>query len=164
MSVGVGRHAVWLVALLGVACSQEPRSAPEPVQEIESAPLKRFDVPSREQPQEPLEPGPAAAPAVVAQKPPPAGKAEDIQLGMSRQELSRVLGNCAARVTFIRPAPTRKSVEVLQPRPGECLERFGARRFTVVSGKLERIDPGLDEASVEHSASPTQETASDHPR
>jgi hypothetical protein len=74
----------------------------------------------------------------------PAGPA-DIHVGMTREQFVEAAGDCAVRIVFV-PATGNGSryVEVFQPRPGPCVKRLEERRFTIVGGKLETIEPGLD--------------------
>jgi hypothetical protein len=64
---------------------------------------------------------------------------------MTREQFVAAAGDCAVRIVFV-PASGSGSryVEVFQPRPGPCLQRLEERRFTIVGGTLEKIEPGLD--------------------
>lgn len=71
---------------------------------------------------------------------------KDIKVGMTRDEVLDTLGVCAIRVAYTPPLPpAHRSVETFQPRGEPCQQRFGARRFMVVAGKLEEILDGLEE-------------------
>jgi hypothetical protein len=74
----------------------------------------------------------------------PQGPAQ-IHVGMTREQFTAAAGDCALRIVFV-PASGNGSryVEVFQPRPGPCLKRLEERRFTIIGGTLEKIEPGLD--------------------
>jgi hypothetical protein len=75
--------------------------------------------------------------------PPPLELPKDFQVGQPREVVLGMLGDCAERMFFLPGGSGNLSVEIFQPKEGECRKRLGERRFTVTGGKLERVTPGV---------------------
>jgi hypothetical protein len=135
--------------LVGAACSKPEEPALD-VPPVASAPAAASPAPGGtggeerraplvEQPSKveyvmPRTPVTAQAPA----GPPPA----DFKLGQSREDVLRLLGECAERMHFLPGGSGGLSVEVVQPKAGECRQRLGHRHFTLTGGVLQSISPG----------------------
>lgn len=144
----IWRSAALAGALLMLgACSkaQEPGPAAPPPAEpwAEPAPhegakearkLALVEQPSKVEYVMPREPVTGTAPA----GPPPA----DFKLGQSREDVVRLLGDCAERMQYLPGGSGSLSVEILQPREGECRKRLGDRHFTLTGGVLKEMRPG----------------------
>lgn len=133
---------VWLTS-----CERDSR--PRQVEQLEAIPEVVDGVP-------PAGPsakvGPGAAPTTKSVEPTGhavPGATGTIQVGMKRQALLAALGACAHR-TWVEPAAGKgtRTVEVYQPREGECRTRFGARRFFLVGDQLDQIVDGVDQPTV----------------
>ena len=73
----------------------------------------------------------------------PSGPAPtELKLGQSREDVVRVLGDCAERMHYLPGGSGSLSVEVLQPKEGECRKRLGDRHFTLTGGVLKEMRPG----------------------
>ncbi len=90
--------------------------------------------PSRVEYVMPREPVTGTAPA----GPPP----RDFKLGQSREDVVRLLGECAERMHYLPGGSGSLSVEILQPKEGECRKRLGDRHFTLTGGVLQEMKPG----------------------
>ena len=136
------RIAVWVGAALAIAassCKKEGARRPEVFEPLSSASGSGPTLPGKGAVGTPDAGLRGSAGAVAA-----AGPAE-IQVGMTREQFIEAAGDCALRIVFV-PASGNGSryVEVFQPRAGPCVKRLQERRFTIVGGKLETIEPGLD--------------------
>lgn len=129
------------------ACSKPQEQAPgapppagpraeAPVREAaEQAPMAALvERPSKVEYVMPREPVTGTAPA----GPPPA----DFQLGQSREDVVRLLGECAERMHYLPGGSGSLSVEILQPKEGDCRKRLGERHFTLTGGVLKEMRPG----------------------
>jgi hypothetical protein len=54
----------------------------------------------------------------------------------------RLLGDCAERMHYLPGGSGSLSVEILQPKEGECRKRLGDRHFTLTGGVLKEMRPG----------------------
>jgi hypothetical protein len=139
------RIARWLgaaVAIAAISCKKEGERRPETFEPISGASTSG-DVAS---PAKAVggTAGPRTSPAEAESSARP-----DIHVGMTREQFVSAAGDCAVRVVFV-PASGSGSryVEVFQPKPGPCIQRLEERRFTIVGGRLETIQPGLDAAAA----------------
>ncbi len=97
--------------------------------------------------------------------PDPQGADPDLKVGMTRDELMTVMGNCAERTTLIPAYRGRSVVEVFQPRREEaCLKRFGPRRIFVAGLTVSEIQPGMDPSPAEIANMPQAERVERGPR
>ena len=69
----------------------------------------------------------------------------EIRVGMGRTELMAALGACSERVYFAAGGPGQRAVEVFQPKKGDCRQRLGERRFTVIGDAVGQIESGTRE-------------------
>jgi hypothetical protein len=67
----------------------------------------------------------------------------DIKVGQSREVVLGLLGDCAERAYFLPGGSGNLSVEIYQPKEGECRKRLGERHFVLTGEKLERVTPGV---------------------
>lgn len=79
----------------------------------------------------------------VAPRPPDPPLPTDIRVGQSREVVLGILGDCAERAYFLPGGSGSLSVEIVQPKEGECRKRLGERHFVLTGEKLERVTPGL---------------------
>ncbi len=131
-------------ALAWGACSKEPAPAPAPAPAAapSPAPAAVGDAAPAEAP----EPEPVAVeedPAPVEPEAPAAPLPKDFAVGQPREVVLALLGECAERPVFYPGSPGRQTVEVYQPREGECRKKLGERRLMVVGEKLQEILPGV---------------------
>ncbi|XXF77356.1 hypothetical protein P2318_30540 [Myxococcaceae bacterium GXIMD 01537] len=145
------RSAALLGALLmatGAACTKPqepapavapPASAPRAAAPSEGAPpaaeRRSLEQPSTDNRVLPWEP--VTGTADVGPLP------KDFQRGQPRDVVVTMLGECAERVQLRPGGPGALTVEIFQPREGECLKRLGERHFTLKGGVLESVTAGL---------------------
>jgi hypothetical protein len=133
-------------ALVWGACSKkEPAPAPAAVP-APAAPSPAPEARGEAAPAEAAEP--EAVPeevAVAAPAPqiPPEDLPKDFARGQPREVVLALLGECAERPIFYPAGPGRQTVEVYQPREGECRKKLGERRLMVVGEVLQEILPGV---------------------
>lgn len=136
-------RTLWVVAVLAAfcGCREDNGQKPELYAPVDSAKEQKLEVTPRPEGTAPR-PEPSAAAADSTQ-----AASSELTVGMSREALMDTLGDCARRIAF-EPGDGKGSlsVEVFQPKPGACVEKFEARRFTVLGGSVSAIDPGLDAA------------------
>lgn len=132
--------------MMGGACSkppEEPAAAPAP-----AAPLKPEwpSMPSVHQEAGKTPPPPPAFEPEshpVAPQPPSPPLPTEIRVGQSREVVLGILGDCAERAYFLPGGSGNLSVEIVQPKEGECRKRLGERHFVLTGEKLERVNPGV---------------------
>jgi hypothetical protein len=78
----------------------------------------------------------------VTAKEPPGPPPKDFKLGQSREDVMRLLGDCAERMHYLPGGPGSLSVEIVQPKEGDCRKRLGERHLFITGGLLQEIRPG----------------------
>jgi hypothetical protein len=143
----LGRSAALAALVLGLgACSKKEEPAPAAPPAARPGPAPQGAGPAEprlrrllEKPAVEEAPPPPPITALPDTRPPP----KDFAAGQPQSVVMRLLGDCGERVYYRPPGPGSLVVEIVQPRAGECRERLGERRFTLVGGVLESITPGV---------------------
>jgi hypothetical protein len=78
----------------------------------------------------------------VTAKEPPGPPPADFKLGQSREDVMRLLGDCSERMHYLPGGPGSLSVEIVQPKEGDCRKRLGERHLIITGGLLQEIRPG----------------------
>lgn len=134
------------LVLLGACSKQQEQAAgapppatgaPAEAQAREETPARKAALVEQPSPVEyvmPREPVTGTAPSGPAPT--------EFKLGQSREDVVRLLGECAERMHYLPGGSGSLSVEILQPMAGACRERLGERHFTLTGGVLKEMRPG----------------------
>ena len=134
------RVAALAGALLTGACSKEPAPAPAPAPSAKPAQASKPAAEPSTESEEAQTEAPTQEPEAAAEDSAP----PEFKVGQSREEVMRLLGNCAERRAFEPPGPGKLYVEVYQAKDTEgCRQRLGERQFMIRGGLLHQITPGL---------------------
>lgn len=147
-----------LLSLALAGCERQDTGLAEPASVEDGAPDAPADGVEGAVAASPGEEG-RASPTPPAAPPPESALAPtELEVGITRGALVGALGDCGERVKFLEPRSYRRTLEVFQPRAGECVDRFGERHFVVVGEQVERVEPGLRAKVTPHTGDGAHES------
>ena len=151
MSASVSRHwsalALTGALLLGACSKQEPPDTSLPPPAPLPSAMPRAPKGTPEAPRASLAEQPSDVEYVMPRAPVTANAApgplpRGFMLGQPRADVLRLLGDCAERMHYLPGGSGSLSVEIVQPKAGECRKRLGDRHFTLTGGVLKAMTPG----------------------